>query len=231
MTESIANNLESINGNISKYAKEAKRNPEEITLIAVSKKKPIELINQAFNSGHTHFGENYVQELVVKINEMNNPQIKWHFIGHLQRNKAKELVGRVHLIHTVDSMRLAETINRLASEKNIIQDCLIQVKLSSEETKHGCDPKDLPDLLQALNTKQNINIRGLMLIGTWTEDKALSQSEFRQMKGLLDKINQAKLYHKPLTELSMGMSHDYNTAIAEGATMIRIGTQIFGERI
>jgi PLP dependent protein len=231
MTQDIANNISNIQKNIAQAAKSCNRNPEDITLIAVSKRKPIHEIKQALMAGQTHFGENYVQEFVTKHQDFNNPAIKWHFIGHLQKNKAKFLVGHIDLIHTLDRLSLAQVINQLAEKKGFVQKCLIQVKLSQEESKHGILPEDVPNLITDLNGLNNLDVKGLMLIGTWTDDTDIQQKEFLTLRHLMDDLNEKNLYRSKLKELSMGMSHDYALAIKEGATMIRIGTDIFGERV
>ncbi|MBU0506601.1 MAG: YggS family pyridoxal phosphate-dependent enzyme [bacterium] len=231
MIQDITNNICGLKENIAEAAKTCDRNPDDITLIAVSKKKSIHDIKQALIAGQTHFGESYVQELASKVQDFNNPAIIWHFIGHLQKNKAKFLVGYVDLIHTIDRISLAQTINQLAENKNIVQKGLIQVKISQEESKYGILPEEVPTLLTELNSMNNINIMGLMLIGTWTEDTTIQQKEFHALRKLRDDLNAKNLYRNELKELSMGMSHDYALAIKEGATMIRIGTDIFGERV
>ncbi|EKD50221.1 MAG: hypothetical protein ACD_62C00608G0011 [uncultured bacterium] len=230
MTTSVASNLEHTKVLIDQAAKKAERQASEITLIAVSKKQTVDDISEAYSFGQCDFGESYAQELVNKAHLLSQPRIKWHFIGHLQRNKAKQVVGLASLIHTVDRLPLAETINKLAEDKGIMQDCLVQVKLAEEESKTGCEPHEVKGLLGDLNRLKNIRIKGLMLIGTWTTDLRTSQKEFIALRELRNALNKHNAYKEPLEFLSMGMSGDFELAIAHGATHIRVGTSIFGSR-
>lgn len=226
----LAQNLKNVQQNILQACKRAKRDPATVTLIAVSKTKPIALIEQAHQVGQVDFGENYVQEFAQKRDEISNEQIKWHFIGHLQSNKIKHVVGRVHLIHTVDSLKLATAINRLALQRGIVQHALVQVKLAKENEKHGIEPKTVSALLAACNDLPGLIITGLMTIGTFTTDPNETRVEFQSLRQLRDTLNTEKAYKHRLTELSMGMTSDYGIAIEEGATLVRVGRQIFGER-
>ena len=193
------------------------------TLVAVSKTKSNEDIMKAYNLGLRHFGENYVQELVAKIDKL--PQdIKWHMIGHLQTNKVKELVKRnIYLIQSVDSVKLAKEINKEAIKNNKIVNILIEVNIVNDFNKTGCSINDLDNLINEVHNLSNIKLLGLMAIGPNTEDTELIRKHFHDMRALKDKYK--------LELLSMGMSYDYKIAIEEGANIVRIGTKIFGERI
>lgn len=226
----IHKNIVAIKQKIIAAAKKANRNASNITLIVVSKKKSPTEIDLASKSGQVHFGENFVQEFTAKVHVLNNPHIKWHFIGNLQRNKVKEVVGRVHLIQTLDNIKLAQAIEKQCANNNTSQQCLVQVKLSQEESKQGCTPQKLEAFLAELNELNHIRITGLMLMGTLTDNREHTRQEFIALRELRSQINKQRLYKYHLTELSMGMSQDFETAIEEGATMVRIGTEIFGER-
>ncbi|OVE82454.1 YggS family pyridoxal phosphate enzyme [bacterium K02(2017)] len=230
MPNDIVNNLKKIKSEINNIADAAKRQKSDIKLLAVSKKQKATDILRAFRAGQIDFGENYIQEFNAKQDELTGHDIKWHFIGHIQRNKVKKLIGSTHLIHTLDRVPLAQTIENLCTVKNITQNCLIQVKLSKNENKEGCQPNDLFDFINDLNELSHIKICGLMTIGTLTNDLRLTRSEFKQLRELKDQINQKKIYKHNLTHLSMGMSSDFKVAIEEGATIVRIGTDIFGKR-
>lgn len=204
--------------------------PSSVTLIAVSKTKPVSQIKTVFDAGVTDFAENYVQEFVEKTEKFKNVPIHWHYVGHLQSNKVKQVVGRAHLIHSVDRNKLAVKINQCAENLNLVQECLIQVNLSHEEQKSGVAPSQLKTLLKDCAGLSNIRVRGLMLIGTQTSDAGLIRKQFAGLRELLGAMNDLKIYPHELTELSMGMSDSYQIAIEEGATMVRIGSKIFGER-
>lgn len=219
MQDTIAENLTTLKNKIG-----------NATLIAVSKRKSADDIRAAIQAGQHDFGENNAKEFLLKYQELMPHNIKWHFIGHLQGNKAKDVVGKAALIHSVGSLKLAHRIDRLAGENQITQDCLVQVNISAEEQKSGCLPDELPSFFKSLNELSHINILGLMMIGTATEDKNLMKSEFATLRKLKEDINAKNIYKTSLTELSMGMSGSIEIALEEGATMIRIGTDIFGKR-
>lgn len=203
-----------------------------VTLIAVSKTKPIEDILTLYNLGHRDFGENYVQELLDK--QANLPKdIHWHFIGHLQTNKVKYIVPFAHLIHGVDSLKLLKEINKQAEKNNRTVDCLLQMHIAKEETKFGFDEKELNAAIDEL-TKEQMNstrICGLMGMASFTGDRDIVRQEFRYLKSLFDKLNTQDLVpNVQLSLLSMGMSGDYSVAVEEGSTLVRIGSLLFGER-
>jgi PLP dependent protein len=201
-------------------------------LVAVSKTHPIEKIKEAYDSGQRIFGENKVQELVTKHAQLAN-DIEWHMIGHLQTNKVKQLVSFISLIHSVDSFKLLEEVNKQSKKVNRIVNCLLQVHIAKEETKFGLDEDELTELIISgkISVLDSVNIKGLMGMATFTSDKDQVRSEFRHLKKLFDKISKMELpSNMEMKELSMGMSQDYLLAIEEDSTLIRIGTAIFGSR-
>ena len=205
--------------------------PNHVTLVAVSKTKPISDLMEAYNAGQRIFGENYVQELVKKHKELPK-DIQWHFIGHLQSRKVKLIAPFVNLIHGVDSWKLLQEINKEAKKNNRVIDCLFQVYIAEEETKFGLDEKELNDILTSEEFKnlKNIKIVGLMGMATFTENQNQIKKEFQNLKTKFDKVSQLKTENCQLNIISMGMSSDYKLAIECGSTMVRIGSSIFGSR-
>ncbi|HDP75945.1 MAG TPA: YggS family pyridoxal phosphate-dependent enzyme [Bacteroidales bacterium] len=206
--------------------------PQHVKLIAVSKTHPVSVIMEAYNAGHKIFGENRVQELISKYNEMPK-DIEWHLIGHLQTNKVKYILPFVSLIHSVDSLKLLSVINKEAQKCNRVVNCLLQVYIASEETKYGLSADELHELLQSseLEQMQNIRICGMMGMATFTDNMEQVRMEFRFLKNLFNEVKQNYFNnHHWFKELSMGMSSDYRIAIEEGSTMVRIGSNIFGHR-
>ena len=207
--------------------------PKHITLVAVSKTKPISDLMEAYNAGQRIFGENYVQELVEKY-ELMQKDIQWHFIGHLQSKKVKYIAPFVSLIHGVDSLKLLQEINKQAAKNNRVIDCLLQVYIAEEESKFGLDEKELEEVLKLVqNDKENYKntrIVGLMGMATFTENKNQIEKEFKHLKTIFDKYSQLETSNLKLETLSMGMSGDYQLAISCGSTMVRIGSSIFGSR-
>lgn len=204
------------------------------TLIAVSKTKPVADVQTLYNLGQRDFGENYVQELIEKQPQLPT-DIRWHFIGHLQRNKVKVIVPFVHLIHAVDSFRLLEEISRNAEKERRRTDVLLQMHVAEEETKHGLDETGLIELLEYWSAQQeavaSVRICGLMAMATFTEDEAQIRAEFRRVKTVFDNLRQTYFLGKPYFDtLSIGMSGDYRLAVEEGSTMVRIGSALFGAR-
>jgi hypothetical protein len=206
--------------------------PSGVKLVAVSKTKPVEIIKEALKTGHSIFGENKVQELIAK-HEQLPAEIEWHYIGHLQRNKVKFIAPFVALIHAVDSLKLLAEINKQALKNNRIIDCLLQFHIAEESTKFGFDFDEAIEILESdlYTSFQNIRIAGVMGMATYTDDMEQVRNEFRRLKNYYDQI---KTSYFPDTdyfkEISMGMSDDYQIAIEEGSTIIRVGTIIFGER-
>lgn len=200
-------------------------------LLAVSKKKPPSVMRQVYQLGQRDFGENYVQEFLDKYEELKDLNIHWHFIGHLQRRKVKEIIGKVELIHSLDSIKLAYEINKQAEKKQLKQKLLIQVNSSKESTKSGFYKENLFDALEEISKLNFLEVKGLMTLPPFYEEPENLRPYFRELKVLMNKINQEKIFPKRLTELSMGMSHDFPIAIQEGSTIIRLGTILFGERV
>ena len=199
---------------------------KDISLVAVSKTKTIEDIMSAYNSGQRLFGENRVQELTNKYSNLPK-DIKWNMIGNLQSNKVKYIASFVDLIHSLDSLKLAKEINKQAEKNNRVIDCLVQIKISKEETKHGVSFDNFDEFYKNVKSLKFINIAGLMGMASFTDDKNLIKDEFKSISSLYKKL---KLVDKNFKYLSIGMSNDYNLAINEGGNMIRIGSRIFGER-
>tara|TARA_B110000438_G_scaffold301711_1_gene357309 strand:+ start:214 stop:861 length:648 start_codon:yes stop_codon:yes gene_type:complete len=202
------------------------RIPESVVLVAVSKTKSNKLIMEAYNSGHRVFGENKVQEMVLKWETLPK-DIEWHMIGHVQRNKVKYMAPFVSLIHGVDSLKLLIEINKQAKKNDRTINCLLQVHIAKEETKRGFNVIELDLVFKKLQSLENIQIKGLMGMATFTNDSSLIESEFKLLKSKFDVL---KLNNKKFDVLSMGMSGDYKSAIIIGSTMIRVGSKIFGER-
>lgn len=225
----IKENLQSVQDNIKEICRKCDRNPEDVTLIAVSKTKPNEMLMEAYDSGIREFGENYVQELSDKIETLPN-DINWHMIGHLQRNKVKYIVGKVAMIHSVDSLRLAEAIDNESSKKGVKTDILVEVNVADEENKFGVTLEDAEDFIRQLSHFDNIVVRGLMTSAPLVDNPEKNRVFFRQLRQLLVDINAKNIDNIHMDVLSMGMTNDYIIAIEEGATHVRVGTAIFGAR-
>ena len=203
--------------------------PEHVTLVAVSKTKPVSELMEAYNAGQRIFGENKIQEMADKFEQMPK-DIEWHMIGHVQTNKVKFMAPFVSLIHGVDSLKLLQEIDKQAQKNNRVIDCLLQIHIAEEETKFGLDENELDDLLHSSDFKnlKNIQVKGLMGMATFTENQQQIKKEFLFLKSLFDK---SKTINSNFSILSMGMSGDYELAIECGSTMVRIGSSIFGRRI
>ena len=225
----IAENLTNVKNNIKEACLKARRDVSEVTLVAVSKMKPNEDILEAYDAGIRVFGENYVQELAEKMEELPD-DIKWHMIGHLQRNKVKYIVGRVDMIHSVDSRRLAQEISERSLKLGKVTDILAQVNMAGEESKFGLTPEETPDFVRRIAELPHLKVRGLMTIAPYTDDPESNRVYFRGLRELKDRINEARIPGVQMDMLSMGMTGDYEVAIEEGATFVRVGTGIFGER-
>lgn len=208
---------------------ESGREKDAVTLIAVSKTKPIEMLKEVYDCGCRHFGENKVQELTEKYEALPK-DIKWHMIGHLQRNKVKYLIGKTFLIHSVDSLRLAEEISKEAVKKDTDVDILIEVNVAEEESKFGTTLDEAVKLTEDIAKLPKIHIKGFMTIAPYVEDPEENRKYFRQLKQLSVDIMQKNIDNVSVEFLSMGMTNDYQTAISEGADFVRVGTGIFGER-
>lgn len=226
----LKENLAIVEENVRKACEKAGRKREEVTLIAVSKTKPVEMLEEIYDAGIRSFGENKVQELTDKIEKLP-ADIKWHMIGHLQRNKVKYLVGNnIELIHSVDSYRLAEEINIQAKKKNVTVPILVEVNIAEEESKFGISAEDAIQLVSQIAELENVQIKGLMTIAPYVADAEENRLYFRKIKQLSVDITNKNIDNVSMEILSMGMTGDYMVAIEEGATMVRVGTGIFGER-
>lgn len=225
----IEENIRFVEKEIEDSCKRSGRRRDEVTLIAVSKTKPLPMLREAYDAGIRDFGENKVQELVDKMPQMPS-DIRWHMIGHLQRNKVKYIVGKVALIHSVDSVRLAEEISREAAKKGVVADILIEVNVAQEESKFGAMAEETCSLTEHIASLPGIQIKGLMTIAPYTENQEENRHYFRKLKQLSVDIKHKNIDNVNMDILSMGMTGDYSTAIEEGSTFVRIGTGIFGER-
>lgn len=225
----VRENLETVEANIRKACANAGRSRDEVTLIAVSKTKPVSMLMEAYDSGIRIFGENKVQEMCDKYEQMPK-DIQWHMIGHLQRNKVKYIIDKAALIHSVDSLRLAETIQEEAAKHQVVMPILVEVNVAMEETKFGTSLAEAMELVEKISHFPNIRIEGLMTIAPFVEDPEENRKYFRALKKLAVDINNKNIDNVHVRILSMGMTNDYMVAIEEGATMVRVGTGIFGER-
>ena len=221
--------LEEIQKKIEKSALKSGRKLEDITLIAVSKTYPIKDIEKAYDLGCTDFGENKVQELMGKINEATF-EAKWHLIGHLQRNKVKYIIGQVALIHSVDSLKLAQEIQKESVKRDVITDILLEVNVAKEASKHGVYEEDVLELVHEISKLSHVRLKGLMTVAPFTENPEENRPIFRRLYNLSVDIQKQNIDNISTSILSMGMSNDYEIAIEEGATHVRIGTALFGAR-
>lgn len=226
---SIAENLKLIRQRIDDAARRAGRDPASVRLVAVSKTKPVSAIVEARDSGQLLFGENYVQELVAKVAELPDG-VSWHFIGGLQSNKVRQIAGLVDLIHSVDRISLAREIDRQWGALGRCCDVLIQVNISREATKGGTSSQDLLDLVTEAAGLAHLRIRGLMTMPPFFDDPEAARPYFRRLRELAGEVEAAGIAGVEMAELSMGMSGDFEAAIAEGATLVRVGSALFGER-
>ena len=225
----ICENLKEVEAKIEAACKRAGRDRSEVTLIAVSKTKPVEMLEEAYGIGIREFGENKVQEMMDKY-EVMPKDIHWHMIGHLQRNKVKYLMGKAALIHSVDSLRLAEEISAQSVKHEVTTDILIEVNIAGEETKFGTDREEAIALVEAAAKLPNIHICGLMTIAPFVENSEDNRKYFQQIRQVSVDIKEKNIDNGDMRILSMGMTGDYEVAIEEGATMVRVGTGIFGAR-
>ncbi|MCI9386363.1 MAG: YggS family pyridoxal phosphate-dependent enzyme [Lachnospiraceae bacterium] len=225
----IKENIQAVKETIARACEKSGRKAEDVTLIAVSKTKPVEMLMEAYACGCRDFGENKVQELLDKY-EVMPKDIRWHMIGHLQRNKVKYIVDKVWMIHSVDSLRLAEEISKEATKKNICVNILIEVNVANEETKFGITCEEVRQLVQDVAKLPNICIKGLMTIAPFVQDAEENRIYFSKLKKLAVDIMEENIDNITMENLSMGMTGDYGVAVSEGATYVRVGTGIFGVR-
>lgn len=225
----IAANLHKLRQQIAASAIAAERNPADVRLVAVSKTKPAALVDEAARAGHSFFGENYVQEFVAKALEVIAP-VEWHFIGHLQSNKVKQIAGLVSMIHSVDRLSLAQEIDRQWGRIGKVCAILIQVNLSGEATKSGTTSEEITNLVRQVALLENVRICGLMTMPPFFDNPEAARPYFRELRLLAAEIGAHAIPGVSMKELSMGMSGDFEAAIAEGATLVRIGSALFGSR-
>lgn len=228
--QDIAQNLTSIQQKIEQTCTSAGRDPKEISLVAVSKTKPNEDIQEAITAGQLHFGENRMKELEDKMASIQNPDVVWHFIGNLQTNKIKYIADRVNWIHSVEKAKYLKEIDKRAGQVNRVVNALIQVNISDEKQKGGCKPDDLVAILESAKDYNYVKVKGLMGMATFVDDPEDVRSEFKLLKELFDSHQKYNEGSVQLKHLSMGMTNDLEVAIEEGSTMVRIGSAIFGER-
>ena len=225
----LVDNLHEVQDNIKITCEKAGRKQEEVTLITVSKTKPISMIKELYEDGIRKFGENKVQDLVDKYEALPK-DIEWHMIGHLQRNKVKYIVDKVAMIHSVDSLRLAEEISKEASKKQLTVSILVEVNVANEESKFGYSIDETEEAIRLFSKLPGLKVKGLMTSAPYVEDAGDNRKYFRLLKQLCVDINSKNIDNVCMDSLSMGMTNDYIIAIEEGATLVRVGTAIFGER-
>ena len=225
----VVENLEKVEKNICAACERAGRSRDEVTLIAVSKTKPVSMIEELLPEGVRDFGENKVQELCDKYEQLPK-DIRWHMIGHLQRNKVKQVVDKACLIHSVDSLRLAQTISEEGTKKGITVSVLIEVNVAGEESKFGVAPQEAEGLIREIAALPSIAVKGLMTIAPYVENPEDNRKYFASLRKLCVDIKNKNIDNVSMNILSMGMTGDYEVAIEEGATMVRVGTGIFGQR-
>ena len=229
VTVLIRENIDFVKKNIEQSCQRAQRDINDVTLIAVSKTKPVSALQDAYDAGMRDFGENKVQELMDKIPQLPD-DIRWHMIGHLQRNKVKYIVDKVYLIHSVDSYRLAEEISKEALKKNVVVNILVEVNIASETTKFGTTSQEAIELVEKIAVLPGIMVKGLMTIAPYVENPEENRQHFVRLRQLSVDIKSKNIDNVSMEILSMGMTGDYMVAIEEGATYIRVGTGIFGDR-
>jgi PLP dependent protein len=226
----VAENVETIKNRIQEVCLRCGRKPEDVLLLGVSKTFGIEKVREAVSAGLFDLGENYTQELQDKRNQLNDARVRWHFIGHLQTNKVKYIADYIHLIHSVDNDRVAEEIQKRAEKTNRTVDVLIEVHTTDEATKFGVLPEKTIELIKCISALDRVKVQGLMTMGPFSDDPEDSRPSFRQLADLGTMITKEGIENVAMQHFSMGMSHDFEVAIEEGATIVRIGTMLFGER-
>lgn len=225
----IRENIENVKMNIVKSCEHSGRSSEDVRLIAVSKTKPVSMLKEAYDAGCRDFGENKVQEMTSKMEQLPT-DIRWHMIGHLQTNKIKYIVGKVYLIHSVDSFHLAEAISKEAVRQHTTVNILIEVNIAREATKYGVLEENVTDLLTKISALPGISVKGLMTIAPYVENSEENRQYFVKLRQLAVDIKSKNIDNIHMDILSMGMTGDYRVAVEEGATYVRVGTGIFGER-
>jgi hypothetical protein len=228
----LSDNLQRVREEITAAAQRAGRAPDEVSLVAVSKTRPPEMVSAALAAGVADFGENYAQEMAAKAAVLQNQAdlLRWHYIGHLQRNKVRDILSFTALLHTVDSLRLAEEVNRRAGDMGRRQPVLLQVDLAGEATKYGCPEDQLPALVEQVLALPHLDWQGLMTMPPLAPDPEATRPYYRRLAALSECLAGEGVARDHLRHLSMGLSHDFPVAVEEGATLVRIGTAIFGPR-
>lgn len=226
----IADNLAKVKSNIAEAARACGRDPAEIRLIAVSKTVDSQRIANAYDAGQNLFGENRVQDALEKIDLLTSKEILWHLIGHLQKNKVKYIIGKFDMVHSIDSFPLAEMVHKKSLEQGVVTPVLMQVNISGEESKNGLPPDQVQDILVRVSQLSGMQVKGLMTIPPMQSDPEASRKYFAELRQLRDQLASQSIKNIQLDELSMGMSNDYRVAVQEGATLVRVGTAIFGDR-
>lgn len=226
--ETVAGNIDKVNSEIVTACAKAGRAVASVSLIAVSKRIPQTLVMEAYQHGHKCFGENRVQDALTRLENITEPDIQWHFIGNIQKNKVRKVVGKFDLLHAVDSIKLAKRISAVATEMNLVQPVLLEVNASVEEQKHGISTAEVVDAVKVCSALPGIDLQGLMTMARFGASEEELHATFAKLRRLRDES--VKTISHDLPHLSMGMSGDYSIAIAEGATLIRVGTSIFGKR-
>ena len=227
----IKDNINEVLKNVETAAKRVNRTLDDITVIAVTKTVDSERANEALKSGLNNLGENRVQEFMNKYEKMDNSNINWHIIGHLQTNKVKYIINKVRLVHSLESLSLAEEIDKRSKQHDIVTEVLIEMNIGEEESKFGLKKEELFDFIKSIEHLENIRIVGLMTVAPFSENKEDVRWVFKEMKNLYDKVSSMNFKNVKMKYLSMGMTNDYDVAIEEGANIIRIGTAIFGSRV
>ena len=225
----IKENLAEVEARITRACERSGRDRSEVTLISVSKTKPVEMLQEAYDAGSRDFGENKPQEIKEKYPQLPE-DIRWHMIGHLQRNKIKYIIDKVCMIHSVDSLRLAEAIDEEAKKHDLVMPVLIEVNVAEEESKFGVRLDEAESLIRQISELSNIQVQGLMTIAPFTENAEDNRIYFRKLRNLYVDIKDKNIDNVNMCNLSMGMTGDYEDAVEEGATMVRVGTGIFGAR-
>ncbi|MCD6379709.1 YggS family pyridoxal phosphate-dependent enzyme [bacterium] len=226
---SLEDNLKRVRERIAKATLNAGRDPSEIKIVAVTKTHGAEVVDEAVRAGLVDVGENKVQEFLEKSENVTE-NCKWHFIGHLQMNKVKKIVGRFDLIHGVDSLRLARRLSSLSATEGIVSDILIQVNTSGEESKFGIEPDEAKEFCEKASGLEGVKVKGLMAMAPWVDDSTVIMNSFRGLRRLRDDLHEQNIENISMEHLSMGMTDDFEIAIAEGATILRLGRVLFGAR-
>jgi len=225
----ITEQFHEIEARVAAACKRAGRNPDEVTLIAVSKTKPVEMLSEAYDAGARDFGENKVQEILAKYPQLPE-DINWHMIGHLQTNKVRQVVGKACLIHSVDSLKLAQEISKESAKQNLVTDILLEINVAEEESKFGFSLEETEEALMAISQLPNLRVCGFMTIAPFVDDAEENRPVFRKLYDFFVDMKCKNIDNVNMNILSMGMTGDFEVAIEEGATMVRVGTGIFGAR-